>query len=74
MRGDPEEAYTRLADNLQTQVGDRYRLFLVEGQDSKPVVIVLPSSRDPKPMTLTQKIVAVLLLGARSQPALKAVV
>jgi len=63
LRGDPEEAYTRLADSLQTQVGDRYRLFLVEGQDSKPVVIVLPSSRDPKPMTLTQKIVAVLLLG-----------
>ncbi|MGA7936008.1 MAG: site-2 protease family protein [Kovacikia sp.] len=64
LRGDPELTYARLSENLQAHLGDRYRLFLVESEDGKPVVIVLPSSRDPKPMTLTQKIVSVLLLLA----------
>jgi membrane-associated protease RseP (regulator of RpoE activity) len=62
LRGDPEEAYTRLSTSLKERLGDRYRLFLVENQDEKPVIIVLPSSRDPQPMTLPQKILAVVLL------------
>jgi membrane-associated protease RseP (regulator of RpoE activity) len=62
LRGDPEEAYTRLSTSLKERLGDRYRLFLVENQDEKPVIIVLPSSRDPQPMTLVQKILAVVLL------------
>jgi membrane-associated protease RseP (regulator of RpoE activity) len=64
LRGEPEPTYARLATSLQEHLGDRYRLFLVESQDDKPVVIVLPSSRDPKPMTLLQKIVSLLLLLA----------
>lgn len=62
LRGDPEAAYTRLSTSLKERLGDRYRLFLVENQDDKPVIIVLPSSRDPQPMTLPQKILAVVLL------------
>ena len=72
LRGDPEETIARLSERLQEKVGfsetntqqPRYRLFLVEGQDGKPVVIVLPTSRDPLPSTLVQKGVAVLLLLA----------
>ena len=72
LRGDAEATLARLSEQLQAKVGvsetnpaqPRYRLFLVEGQDGKPVVIVLPSSRDPQPSTLFQKGMAVLLLLA----------
>lgn len=62
LRGEPEAAYSRLSSSLQERLGDRYRLYLVENQDGKPVVIILPSTRDPKPMTLFQKGFAVVLL------------
>ncbi|AFY85191.1 site-2 protease family protein [Oscillatoria acuminata] len=64
LRGDPEEAYDRLAQSLQERMGDRYRLFLVPNPDEKPVAIVLPSTSDPKPTTRGQKILAVVLLVA----------
>ena len=72
LRGDAEATLARLSEQLQAKVGvsetnpaqPRYRLFLVEGQDGKPVVIVLPSSRDPQPSTLFQKGMAGLLLLA----------
>lgn len=64
LRGEVEPTYERLSENLQERLGDRYRLFLVENQDAKPVVIVLPSTRDPKPLTLPQKVLAGgLMLG-----------
>lgn len=62
LRTDPEEAFTKLSASLQEQVGDRYRMFFVENQDGKPVIIVLPTSRDPQPMTIPQKILAVILV------------
>ncbi|HEY9858957.1 MAG TPA: hypothetical protein V6D16_05590, partial [Candidatus Obscuribacterales bacterium] len=61
LRGNVDEAYTRLTDSLQERLGDRYRLFLVENQEGKPVVIVLPSRNDPKPTTLPQKLLALSL-------------
>ncbi|HEY9634879.1 MAG TPA: site-2 protease family protein [Coleofasciculaceae cyanobacterium] len=65
MRGsEPEEVYSRLSNSLEERVGDRYRLFLVESPEGKPVVIVLPSSNDPQPATVPQKILAVVLLLA----------
>ncbi|MBW4693399.1 MAG: site-2 protease family protein [Lyngbya sp. HA4199-MV5] len=72
LRGEADETIARLSERLLEKVGvsetdpqqPRYRLFLVEGQDSKPVVIVLPSSRDPQPSTVFQKGVAVLLFLA----------
>ncbi len=62
LRGEVEPTFARLVESLKAKLDDRYRLFLVENQDGKPVVIVLPSSRDPQPTTLTQKIFAALLL------------
>lgn len=64
LRGDPEQVHLRLSASLQARVGDRYRLFLVENQEDKPVVIVLPSTNDPQPTTLSQKILSAVLLLA----------
>lgn len=64
LRGQTEVVFTRLSSQLQEKVGDRYRLFLVNGIDDRPVVIVLPSRNDPQPMTLTQKILALILFIA----------
>lgn len=64
LRGEAETVYGRLSASLQERVGDRYRLFLVENPDGKPVVVVLPSRNDPQPATVPQKILAVVLLLA----------
>jgi membrane-associated protease RseP (regulator of RpoE activity) len=64
LRGDPEQVHSRLTASLEERLNDRYRLFLVENQDDKPVVIILPSTNDPQPTTVAQKILAVVLLLA----------
>lgn len=64
LRGDPEQVHSRLTASLEEKLNDRYRLFLVENQDDKPVVIILPSTNDPQPTTVSQKILAVVLLLA----------
>jgi membrane-associated protease RseP (regulator of RpoE activity) len=64
LRGEPEEVHNRLTTSLRQRLGDQYRLFLVENADSRPVVIVLPSRNDPRPMLLSQKAFAGILLIA----------
>ncbi len=64
LRGEPGKVYARLAAELQQRLGERYRLFMVPNQEDKPVVIVLPSSNDPQPLTLSQKILSLVLLLA----------
>lgn len=64
LRGDPEQVHSRLTASLEERLNDRYRLFLVDNQDEKPVVIILPSTNDPQPTTVSQKILAVVLLLA----------
>jgi membrane-associated protease RseP (regulator of RpoE activity) len=64
LRGEAEEVHNRLTQRLQERLGDKYRLFLVENTDGKPVMIVLPSRNDPRPMQLPQKVFAVILLVA----------
>jgi membrane-associated protease RseP (regulator of RpoE activity) len=62
LRSDPEQAYSRLSNNLNSATGDRFRLFLVESPEGKPVVIVLPRSNDPNSATVGQRILSVILL------------
>ena len=62
LRGDLEQSYDDLSTSLREKLADRYRLFLVENQDGKPVVIVLPSTRDPQLLTTAQKALAVVLM------------
>lgn len=72
LRGETEAVFNRLSSGLQQRLGDKYRLFLVENQDAKPVVIVLPSRNDPRPMTIAQKVFAVILLLATFGTCLEA--
>lgn len=72
LRGEPEEAHDRLSTSLQEQVGDKYRLFLLENAEGKPIVIVLPSRNDPRSMTPGQKVFAGILFLATLATSLEA--
>lgn len=72
LRGEPEAVHNRLTANLKQRLGDKYRLFLVENPESKPVVIILPSSNDPRPSTVPQKIFAGILFLATIATCLEA--
>ncbi|NJN02245.1 MAG: site-2 protease family protein [Leptolyngbyaceae cyanobacterium RM1_1_2] len=61
LRGEPEATAARLGEVLAERLGDRYRLFLLEGPEDRPVVIVLPSSADPPKATTPQKVLCVVL-------------
>ncbi len=73
LRGEPEIIHQKLTEKLRKNLGDRYRLFLVETPEGKPVVIVLPSSNDPQPTTLAQKNLALVLLLATIFTSLEAI-
>jgi len=64
LRGEPDIVHGRLSEKLKEQFQEKYRLFLVESPEGKPVIIVLPSSNDPQPATLAQKNLALVLLVA----------
>lgn len=72
LRGEAETVHNRLTESLQKRLGDKYRLFLVEGSEEKPVVIVLPSRNDPLTTTLAQKVFALILLIATIGTSLEA--
>ncbi len=61
LRGDLEKTFETLTKRLEEKIGDRYRLFLIENQETRPTVVVLPSSNDPKPLTQGQSILAIVL-------------
>lgn len=73
LRGDPEETHRKLTERLGDRLGEQYRLFLVEDPENKPVVVVLPSSNDPKTTTLAQKNIALVLLVATIATTLEAI-
>ncbi len=58
LRSEPSTVHQKLSDSLQSRLPDKYRLFLVENPEAKPVVIVLPASADPQPLTTGQKLLA----------------
>jgi Peptidase family M50 len=64
LRGEAEEVWEQLTQKLGGVLGERYRLFLVQNPDARPVVIVLPSKNDPKPSTVAQKLLAAVLMVA----------
>ncbi len=72
LRTEAEEAFGKLSAKLKDLMGDKYRLFLVEGSEDRPVVVILPSSNDPQPSTLAQKNLAVVLLVATIATTLEA--
>ena len=62
LRGEPDMAYSKMSDKLDRAFADKYRLFLVESPESKPVVVILPKTNDPQGTTLAQKNLALVLL------------
>ncbi|MDJ0674847.1 MAG: site-2 protease family protein [Calothrix sp. MO_167.B42] len=64
LRGEPETTHNRLSASLKERLGEKYRLFLVENPQGKPVAIVLPSKNDPPVMTVGQKVFAAILFLA----------
>ncbi|KAG7669072.1 hypothetical protein Ndes2526B_g00791 [Nannochloris sp. 'desiccata'] len=43
LRGDPAAAHAKLVLRLKEQLGDTYRLFLLQDQDEKPTAVVIPA-------------------------------
>lgn len=43
LRGQPAATYTKLASRLQSELGTDYALYLLEDQEEKPVVVVIPT-------------------------------
>ena len=61
LRGEPDSSYARMSQKLEERFQDKYRLFLVESPEAKPVVVILPKTNDPQPTTLAQKNLALVL-------------
>ena len=72
LRGEPEVIYPQLSTKLTERFDQKYRLFLVEGTEGKPVIITLPSTSDPAKTTLVQKNLALVLLLATIATSLEA--
>lgn len=72
LRGEAEESHNKMTAKLKSELQDKYRLFLVESPEEKPVVVVLPSKNDPQPATLAQKNLALVLLVATIVTSLEA--
>jgi membrane-associated protease RseP (regulator of RpoE activity) len=64
LRGEPAASHDRLQANLKRILGDKYRLYLIEGPEERPVVLVMPTAGDMLAMTVAQKVLAVVLLLA----------
>ncbi|MGL5834351.1 MAG: site-2 protease family protein [Waterburya sp.] len=62
LRGEPDVAYDKMSNKLQQAFGDKYRLFLVESPEERPVVVILPKTNDPQTTSLAQKNLAIVLL------------
>ncbi len=73
LRGDPYTVYPKLSEKLTAIFCEKYRLFLVEGTEGRPIVIILPSTNDPQPATLVQKNLALVLLLATLATSLEAI-
>lgn len=72
LRGKPDETQARLTTLLEERLGDRYRLFLVENQEQKPTVVVLPATMDPAKSTPAQWALAGVLAIATVLTSLEA--
>ena len=64
LRGEPDVSYSKMSEKLEQVFDDKYRLFLVESPEEKPVVVILPQTNDPQTTTLAQKNLALVLLVA----------
>ncbi|BAQ65053.1 site-2 protease family protein [Geminocystis sp. NIES-3709] len=73
LRGEADSTHQHLTEKLTLKLGDKYRLFLVETPEGKPVIIILPSTNDPKSLTLAQKNLALVLFLATIFTSMEAI-
>jgi membrane-associated protease RseP (regulator of RpoE activity) len=73
LRGESDFTHGELSKKLTAKMGDKYRLFLVETPEGKPVVIILPQKNDPQPLTLAQKNLALALFFVTIFTSLEAI-
>jgi membrane-associated protease RseP (regulator of RpoE activity) len=64
LRGQPDQTAQILSDKLTEKLGDRYCSFLIADPENRPVVVVLPRESGPKPTSIGQQILAVILAVA----------
>ncbi|BAZ46119.1 hypothetical protein NIES4102_31480 [Chondrocystis sp. NIES-4102] len=72
LRGDADLTYSKMNQKLESIFQDKYRLFLVESPEAKPVVVILPKTNDPETTTLAQKNLALVLFLATILTTLEA--
>ncbi len=72
LRGEPEAALQTLTALANERLDNRYRLFLVADVNAKPVVVALPKTADPQPLTPLQKGIAGVLAIATLLTCLEA--
>lgn len=72
LRGEPDVVHERLSKSIRDRLGDKYNLFLLEGQERKPVVIILPSriSNFENNNTIPQQILIAVLFVASGYTSL----
>jgi membrane-associated protease RseP (regulator of RpoE activity) len=61
LRGKPDTTIETLNALLEDRLPGKYRLFLIDGYEGRPVVVALTREQDPQPATVAQKILAVVL-------------
>ncbi len=72
LRGEAAKVHEQLSAALHEKLSNRYRLYALMGPEGKPVMIVLPTTNDPKPTTPTQWAIAVVLAIATVATCLEA--
>lgn len=72
LRAEPDEAIAKLTELADERLEQRFRLFLIPDPQGKPVVVALPKTMDPKPLTSFQKGAAVVLAIATVLTCLEA--
>lgn len=72
LRTEPDAAIAHLTELADERLDQRFRLFLIPDPQGKPVVVALPKTTDPKPLTPFQKGAAVVLAIATVLTCLEA--
>jgi membrane-associated protease RseP (regulator of RpoE activity) len=62
LRGEAERVYIDLSTKMDQAFAERYRVFLLADEDSKPAVLVVPTDRDPFEPTKISWVVTLGLL------------
>lgn len=72
LRAEPDEAIAKLSALADERLDGRFRLFMIPNPQGKPVVLALPKTTDPQPLTPFQQGAAAVLAIATVLTCLEA--